>query len=369
MMMMIRQVLRLVAVAVAAIAFAATAMAADAPGKLGQMTTFSLTNGLRFVVIADHRLPVVTHMVLYGSGSAADAPGHSGLAHLLEHLTFKSCNASKAASFAETITRLGGRDNAVTNHDTTYYYQRVTADRLAAVMDLEARRMARFEITEAEFAAELQVVKQERRANVDGDPIKLLNEEMMAAFYPKHGYGVPPLGWHPEIDTLTLAQAKQYFAANYRPDNAIVVVAGDVTPDQVRKLADATYAAVPSASGAFTPPPGVAAPEKALRLSRADERTARPALFRYYATRAMRRRPPGRRKVSKCWRVSSAAARRAGWRLRLLATTRLRAPRAPHISAACGMPAASRSLRSQRKISTLSKPRSTRWWRKLPALV
>lgn len=253
--------------------------------QLGDVSSFSLDNGLNVVVIADHRLPVVTHMVWYRVGSADEVQGSSGLAHYVEHLMFKSCNASKTESFSQIISRLGGLDNAFTNHDTTHYFQRVPKDRLRDVMALEAQRMARLDVTEAEARAERQVVAEERRSNVESDPVKILNEQMLALLHHNHRYGVPAVGWSHEIETLTLEQALTFHRRHYGPNNTTVVVAGDITVDEVRKLAVETYGKVArndeivATARAHEPEPRVAR-----RLHLDDRRAARPALFRYYLT-------------------------------------------------------------------------------------
>src|SRR5918992_3332572 len=143
-------------------------------------STFTLDNGLQVVVIPDHRVPVVTHMVWYRTGAADDPWGHSGIAHFLEHLMFKSTGKLKSGDFTRTITRLGGRDNAATAHDTTSYFQRVAKEHLRTVMQLEADRMVNLRLVAEEVDIERSVVQEERRSTIDGVPLAVLSEQMLA---------------------------------------------------------------------------------------------------------------------------------------------------------------------------------------------
>ena len=138
---------------------------------------------MHVVVIPDHRLPVVTHMVWYRAGAADDPPGVSGIAHFLEHLMFKSTQRMKSGEFARIITRLGGRDNASTEHDTTSYFERVAKEHLRTVMQLEADRMVNLRLVEQEVRTEREVIQEERRSSVDADPVSLLSEQMLAVLY------------------------------------------------------------------------------------------------------------------------------------------------------------------------------------------
>src|SRR5262249_5551280 len=163
------------------------------------VSTFKLTNGMEVIVIPDHRVPVVTHMVWYRVGAGEDPWGTSGIAHFLEHLMFKSTSKMKSGEFSRIITRLGGRDNAATTHDTTSYYQRVAKEHLRAVMELEADRMQNLRLQEEEVRTERDVILEERRTNVDGNPLSLLSEQMNATLYQNHPYHRPALGWAHEI--------------------------------------------------------------------------------------------------------------------------------------------------------------------------
>ena len=246
-------------------------------------STFKLSNGMDVVVIPDHRVSVVTHMVWYRVGAAEDPWGTSGIAHFLEHLMFKSTGKLKSGEFSRIITRLGGRDNAATTHDTTSYYQRVAKDHLREVMELEADRMVNLRLLEEEVRTERDVILEERRTNVDGSPLSVLSEQMTAALFENHPYHRPVLGWAHEMARLSLQDAATFYHHYYAPNNAVLVVAGDVTPDEVRPLAEATYGHN-KANGQFgrrvrpQDPPDVV--QRRLRL--VDERAGAPVLLRYY---------------------------------------------------------------------------------------
>ena len=205
-----------------------------------------LDNGMDVVVIPDHRAPVVTHMVWYRVGAADEQPGVSGIAHFLEHLMFKATENMASGEFSKTIARLGGQDNAFTSQDVTAYFQRIARDRLPTVMKMEAERMTKLRLEEKEVLTERDVIKEERRSRTDNNPSSILAEEMNAALYQSHPYGIPIIGWMHEIGDLTREDALSFYRRHYAPNNAILIVAGDVTLDEVLKLASDTYAKVPN---------------------------------------------------------------------------------------------------------------------------
>ena len=274
---------------------AATVRAEVSPVVFDQKVhSFSLDNGLQVVVIPDHRLPVVTHMVWYRVGAADEQPGASGLAHFVEHLMFKSCNAVNSETFSQIISRLGGIDNATTNHDATYYFQRVAKKQLRDVMELEARRMAGLQLSDDDIRVELEVIQEERRSNIDNDPIKLLNEQMLATLYQNHRYSVPVLGWAHEIPTLTRVQALAFYRRHYAPNNAVLVVSGDVTNAEVRRLAAEIYGPVKRRSEIVQRRrPTEPRPSAARRVNFVDKRTARTTIFRYYLAPSYASAEPG----------------------------------------------------------------------------
>ena len=247
------------------------------------VSTFNLANGMQVVVIPDHRVPVVTHMVWYRAGAADDPWGTSGIAHFLEHLMFKSTKKIKSGEFTRIITGLGGRDNAQTTHDSTSYFQRVAKEHLRAVMELEADRMVNLRLVEEEVRTESSVIQEERRSSVDANPLRVLDEQMLAALYLNHPYGRPALGWTGEMSKLSRQDAAAFYKRFYAPNNAVLVVAGDVTPEEVRPLAQATYGRNKPAK-AFAPRlrPKEPEPTTARRVHLEDARAGAPILLRYY---------------------------------------------------------------------------------------
>ncbi|WP_170937172.1 MULTISPECIES: pitrilysin family protein [Rhodomicrobium] len=279
----------LAAAAALMLGLGAGAAMAEAEAPVGKVTPFTLGNGLQIVVIEDHRVPVVTHMVWYKIGSIDDPQGASGLAHLLEHLMFKSFDAEAKESFAQIMSRLGAVDNATTGPDSTNYFQRVAKERLADVMAVETRRMSGLTLKEDQVLVERQVVREERRSVFESDPVKMLAEQMMATLYENHSYGRPPIGWAHEISQLKLDDALTAYRNFYIPANAVVIIAGDVTPPEVRLLAAQTYGTI---NVDRQPPPRLvtAEPEPiaARRVEMTDGRVPQPTLFRYYLTPSYR---------------------------------------------------------------------------------
>ena len=253
------------------------------PARAAEVTTFSLDNGLDVVVLEDHRAQVVVHMIWYRVGAADEPPGKSGIAHFLEHLLFKGTDDLEAGEFSATVTRNGGSDNAFTSYDYTAYFQRVASDRLELMMRMEADRMRDLQMTEEDVATELQVVLEERGQRVDSNPGSLFREQRQAAQYLNHPYGIPVIGWRHEMEQLNRADAFAFYQRYYAPNNAILIVAGDVNPDDVRALAEKHYG--PLAPTADLPererprdPPQLS--ER--RLAFADERIAQPYVTRSY---------------------------------------------------------------------------------------
>jgi zinc protease len=276
------------------LAFATGLFLAPAARAEPRVNTFTLGNGMQVVVIEDHRVPVVTHMVWYRVGAADDPWGTSGIAHFLEHLMFKSTEKLKSGEFSRTITRLGGRDNATTTHDTTSYFQRVAKEHLRAVMELEADRMVNLRLVEDEVRTERDVILAERRSNVDGNPLSLLSEQMLSVLYHNHPYGRPSIGWEHEMAKLTRQDAITFYKRYYAPNNAVLVVAGDVTPDEVRPLAQATYGRNRPNRGLVRPiRPDEPKPIAARRVEVVDARAGARVLLRYYPSPSSASGPPG----------------------------------------------------------------------------
>jgi len=212
----------------------------------GQVSSFTLDNGMQVVVIEDHRAPVVTQMVWYRAGSADERPGVSGVAHFLEHLLFKGTETMEPGEFSATVARNGGSDNAFTSYDYTAYFQRIAADRLELVMKMEADRMVNLQLDESDIATERDVIIEERNQRVENNPGALFREQKNATQYLNHRYGVPIIGWRHEMEALDLEAALEFYEMYYAPNNAILVVAGDVTPEEVRNLAETYYGVIPA---------------------------------------------------------------------------------------------------------------------------
>jgi zinc protease len=247
------------------------------------VTTFTLDNGLNVVVIEDHRAPVVVQMIWYRVGAADEPAGHSGIAHFLEHLMFKGTDKVGPNQFSGIVEAQGGDDNAFTSWDYTAYFQRIAADRLDLVMEMEADRMRNLRLTEEDVTTERQVILEERAQRTDSDPGTLLMEQMRAAQYLNSPYGVPVIGWRHEMADLSREDALSYYQRFYAPNNATLVIAGDVTPDKVKALAEEYY-------GPLEPSDGIVPRERAQeppqlaerRLVLEDERVSEPYVFRTY---------------------------------------------------------------------------------------
>ena len=233
-------------------------------------------------------------MVWYKVGAADEPPGSSGIAHFLEHLMFKGTDLIPTGQFSKTIAKNGGEDNAFTNHDVTAYFQRVAKDRLPKVMAMEADRMANLRLSEDDVDTERKVILEERRTRVDNDPGSILQEQMMAALYTNHPYGIPIIGWEHEIRALDREDALSFYHRFYAPDNAILVIAGDVEPDEVRKLAEETFGKVaPSGAVNGRPRPKEPAHFAPVKVTLEDERAGRTTVQRYYLAPSYASAEPG----------------------------------------------------------------------------
>jgi zinc protease len=207
--------------------------------------TFTLSNGMRAVVLPDHRAPVVTHMVWYRVGSADEVPGKSGIAHFLEHLMFKATSTRAAGEYSRTVARNGGQDNAGTSFDFTNYHFRIAKDRLPQMMRMEADRMVNLQLADDEVTPERNVVLEERRQRVGGNPAATLDEMIWEKLYPGHPYSIPVIGYDKEIAALSSADATEWYHQWYGPENAILVVAGDITAAELEPLAKEIYGGIP----------------------------------------------------------------------------------------------------------------------------
>jgi zinc protease len=258
-------------------------LVATAAQAAENVTEFFLDNGLQVVVIEDHRSPAVTHMLWYRAGAADEPPGQSGVAHFLEHLMFKGTDDVDSGAFSRIVQENGGSDNAFTSWDYTGYFQRVAADRLGLMMEMEADRMRDLRFADTEVVTERSVILEERAQRVDASAGGVFNEQMRATQYLNHPYGIPIIGWRHEMEALDRDALIAFYDAHYWPNNAVLIVAGDVTPDVVRRLADTHYGPIPANPG-IAPrlrpqePPQIAD----RRLVYTDERVANPWVSRSY---------------------------------------------------------------------------------------
>ncbi len=259
-------------------AFAQTTVTSEPPA------TFTLPNGLQVLVIQDHRTPVVTQMVWYKVGSADETPGKSGLAHFLEHLMFKGTSKHPVGEFSQTVLKIGGDENAFTSVDYTGYYERVPRDQLPKMMEFEADRMTGLILKDENVLPERDVVLEEYNMRVANNPEARLDEQIMAALYLNHPYGRPVIGWHQEIEKLGREDALAFYKRFYAPNNAILVVAGDVDVNEVRALAEQNFgkvAAQPAIAASRIRPqePEPVAPRT---VTLADPRVEQPTMKREY---------------------------------------------------------------------------------------
>ncbi|MCX8952295.1 pitrilysin family protein [Ruegeria sp. NA] len=256
---------------------------AFAGGGKEAVTTFTLDNGMNVVVVEDHRAPVVQHMVWYRAGSADEPIGSSGVAHFLEHLLFKGTDTLAPGEFSATVAANGGNDNAFTSYDYTAYFQRVAADRLELMMRMESDRMRNIRLSEEDIVTERDVILEERNQRTENNPRALFGEQMGAAQYLNHRYGVPIIGWKHEMEELELEDALSFYQTHYAPNNAILVVTGDVDPAEVRTLADQYYGVIPANADLPERVRSQEPPQTAeRRLTFKDPRVAQPYVQRSY---------------------------------------------------------------------------------------
>ncbi|MEQ5776570.1 insulinase family protein [Thalassospira sp. NFXS8] len=244
--------------------------------------TTTLSNGMQVVLVENHRAPVVTHMVWYKVGAADEVPGTSGIAHFLEHLMFKGTKTIAPGEFSKIVARNGGQDNAFTTWDYTAYFQNIARDRLGMVMEMEADRMQNLQLTDKVVLPERDVIIEERRMRIDNNPSALLGEQMRNALFMQHPYGRPIIGWLHEMQQLTTKDAMDWYKKWYTPNNAILVVAGDITMDELKPMAEKYYGSI---KGHDVPKrvrvkePTQHAPRK---VTLTDARVGQPSMSRYY---------------------------------------------------------------------------------------
>ncbi len=256
----------------------------QAPAReLPRPETFTLRNGLEVVVITDRRAPVVTHMLWYRVGAADEPLGVSGIAHFFEHLMFKGTREIAPGEFSRIVARNGGDLNAFTSWDYTAYYERIARDRLDLVMRMEADRMRNLQFSDETFASERDVIVEERRQRIDNNPGAVLGERMRAMLWPHHPYGTPIIGWLHEIQSLDRETALDFYRTWYAPNNAVLVVAGDIDAAELRPLAERHYGRLrPTrnlpARNWVQDPPSIGP----MRVTHRDEKVRQPSLSRMY---------------------------------------------------------------------------------------
>jgi zinc protease len=207
---------------------------------------FKLANGFTVIVKPDRRAPTAVQMVYVRTGSMDEVDGSTGIAHMLEHMLFKGSKELKPGEFSRRVAALGGRENAFTMRDATGYYQQIPAGKLEEVMKLESDRFANNQWPDEEFRHEMEVVKEERRWRTDDQPRALLWETLNAAVYQASPYRRPVIGWMSDLDSMTPQDARDFYKRWYVPANAVLVVAGDVDPAQVKRLAEKYYGSIPA---------------------------------------------------------------------------------------------------------------------------
>jgi zinc protease len=255
---------------------------------------FTLDNGLQLVVVPDRRAPIVSHMVWYKVGSADEVAGKTGIAHFLEHLMFKGTEKHPAGEMDATVAELGGEQNAFTSNDVTVYFQTVPPDALGQMMDFEADRMRGLVLTDEMVASERDVVLEERRGRVESTPQGILGEATTAAMFQSHPYRMPVIGWESEIEKLNREDALEFYHQYYAPNNAIVVVSGDVDVEAVKAMAEASYGKV--ARGADLPErvrPAEPPRRVEATLSLSDPRVGLPSFSTQWLTPTYRTAEPG----------------------------------------------------------------------------
>ena len=209
---------------------------------------YQLSNGMKVIIKEDHRAPTVAHMVWYRAGSIDEVTGKTGVAHVLEHMMFKGTKTLKPGDFSKKVAEVGGKDNAFTSKDYTAYFQQIEKTHLPKMMALEADRMLNLQISEEEFLKEIQVVMEERRLRTDDQASAVVYEQLMAAAFANSPYKNPIIGWMGDLNSMTYLDAMEWYRTWYAPNNAVLVVTGDVSPTEVLTLAEKYYGSIPKKS-------------------------------------------------------------------------------------------------------------------------
>ena len=270
------------------LAAAGSLVASGASAKLftvdkRRVETFTLSNGLQVVVLPSSRAPIVNQLLIYKVGGADEVFGKTGVAHFLEHMMFKGTGTVPSGDFSRIVAKHGGRDNAYTSYDTTGYYQIVSPDRLEMVMRMEADRMNGLVISEKELIPERQVILEERRMRLENSPGALLGEAVQEQLFGrKKAYGMPIIGYVEDIKKLNVNDLSTFYRKWYVPNNAVLIIAGDTTAEQVRKYAEKFYGPIPQRKVEPRRRPGEGATDLPQKVARADARVAEPRWGRNY---------------------------------------------------------------------------------------
>lgn len=261
---------------------AASSAQAEVRAKVYNAESFTLANGMEFVVIPHHRVPVVTSMIWYKVGAADEPRGLSGMAHYLEHLLFKGTATVKPGAFSKIVRARGGNDNAFTTQDYTAFFQSIAVAHLETIMKMEADRMVNTEPPPADFKAERNVVLEERRQRTENDPRGYFSEQLRAMMFVNHPYATPVIGWNHEVAALEWPEIRKFYKAHYGPNNAIMVISGDITAAQLKPLAEKYFGplkpiTLPPRTWT-TVPPMIVNPQLTLRHAQIQQ----PAFLRLY---------------------------------------------------------------------------------------
>lgn len=262
--------------------FTALFLPSTAIAKAFDAKEFFLPNGMQVVLIENHRAPVVTHMVWYKVGAADEDIGHSGLAHFFEHLMFKGTESVPAGEFSKRVKRLGGNDNAFTSLDYTAYFQNVPVKHLGTVMQMEADRMRNLDVSDENIFTERDVIIEERKERVDNNPSGILREEINSALFANHPYRIPVIGWMSEIKSLTPDSVRAFYNKWYAPNNAILVVSGNITLEELKPLAEKYYGVIPPSPLPETTYPAPAPIKAEHRIKLKDPRVGSPTIQMTY---------------------------------------------------------------------------------------
>ncbi len=290
--MTIKHLTAFAATLIVAAALARSSLAAEPAAA--NIADFTLANGLELVVIPDHRAPVVTHMIWYKVGAGDETAGKSGLAHFLEHLMFKGTAKNPTGHFSHFLATIGGQENAFTGNDYTAFYQRVASEKLKSVMEFEADRMTGLQLTDKVVLPEREVILEEENQRIGNNPRARLGVQIDAALYMNSPYGKPVIGWRHEMEQLTRDDAVGFYRRFYAPNDAVVVIAGDVEPNEALKFAEDTYGKIPRHANILPRHRPQEPPQVAARtLTLADARVEQPMLQRVYLAPSFATAKPG----------------------------------------------------------------------------